>query len=383
MKLGRKEKAGPARQGQRAERLVVRTGRGRTRAGRRRRRRRTRAPPQPDQLRALRVPLGPPWSRQRGRRRPGPRHPGRIRQADRRDPGGDGRAQSAGADPLSGGSAAHARGRPPAAQSGAGRPRADPRGHRADSTWPCPSRSTTTASRSPSPISRRSASARSSPSRSTTRSDSSWRRSRTSSGPSTAATGPSAAWTAWWRPSSPWRAPGRRAAATDTAETEVVADDAPVVQVVTRILTQAKRDRASDVHIEPSQDVVRVRFRIDGALKEVLMLPAAMGVGLVSRIKIMAGMNIVERRRPQDGQLTTAGGRQGHRRPGLHGHHHLGREVRHADPRQEQVRAAAARPRHADRHARDVLAPRQGSLRDGAVRRPDGIAGRRPRCTPP
>jgi type IV pilus assembly protein PilB len=86
---------------------------------------------------------------------------------------------------------------------------------------------------------------------------------------------------------------------------ELVDDDAPVVQVVTRILTQAKRDRASDVHIEPSQDVVRVRFRIDGALKEVLVLPASMGLGLVSRIKIMAGMNIVERRRPQDGQLTT------------------------------------------------------------------------------
>jgi type IV pilus assembly protein PilB len=90
----------------------------------------------------------------------------------------------------------------------------------------------------------------------------------------------------------------------ETNEAEVVADDAPIVQVVTRILTQAKRDRASDVHIEPSQDVVRVRFRIDGALKEVLMLPSAMGIGLVSRIKIMAGMNIVERRRPQDGQLT-------------------------------------------------------------------------------
>ena len=97
----------------------------------------------------------------------------------------------------------------------------------------------------------------------------------------------------------------RRTSATEIEETEVVADDAPIVQVVTRILTQAKRDRASDVHIEPSQDVVRVRFRIDGALKEVLMLPAAMGIGLVSRIKIMAGMNIVERRRPQDGQLTT------------------------------------------------------------------------------
>jgi type IV pilus assembly protein PilB len=91
----------------------------------------------------------------------------------------------------------------------------------------------------------------------------------------------------------------------ETAVTEVVDDDAPVVQVVARILTQAKRDRASDVHIEPSQDVVRVKFRIDGALKEILMLPASMGLGLVSRIKIMAGMNIVERRRPQDGQLTT------------------------------------------------------------------------------
>jgi type IV pilus assembly protein PilB len=87
-------------------------------------------------------------------------------------------------------------------------------------------------------------------------------------------------------------------------EVEVVSDDAPVVQVVDRILTQAMRDRASDVHIEPSEDFVRVRFRIDGALKEILQLPIAIGPGLVSRIKIMANMNIVERRRPQDGQLT-------------------------------------------------------------------------------
>jgi type IV pilus assembly protein PilB len=91
----------------------------------------------------------------------------------------------------------------------------------------------------------------------------------------------------------------------DLAAPEIVSDDAPVVQVVDRILTQAMRDRASDVHIEPGNEVVRVRFRIDGALKEILVLPAAMGLGLVSRIKIMAGMNIVERRRPQDGQLTT------------------------------------------------------------------------------
>ena len=108
---------------------------------------------------------------------------------------------------------------------------------------------------------------------------------------------------------------GSRKRNVDTAEPEIVADDAPVVQVVDRILTQAMRDRASDVHIEPSDDIVRVRFRIDGALKEILQLPAAIGPGLVSRIKIMANMNIVERRRPQDGQLTINDRRQRGRRP--------------------------------------------------------------------
>jgi type IV pilus assembly protein PilB len=97
----------------------------------------------------------------------------------------------------------------------------------------------------------------------------------------------------------------RRGPETPTISPDVVAEDAPVVQVVGRILTQAMRDRASDVHIEPSELGIRVRYRIDGALKEVLTLPLSMGVGLISRIKIMAGMNIVERRRPQDGQLRT------------------------------------------------------------------------------
>jgi type IV pilus assembly protein PilB len=98
---------------------------------------------------------------------------------------------------------------------------------------------------------------------------------------------------------------GSRKRTIDTTGPELGEGDAPVVQVVDRILTQAMRDRASDVHIEPVGDSVRVRFRIDGALAEVLVLPAAIGMGLVSRIKIMAGMNIVERRRPQDGQLST------------------------------------------------------------------------------
>lgn len=81
--------------------------------------------------------------------------------------------------------------------------------------------------------------------------------------------------------------------------------DAPVVRIVDMILTQALRDRASDIHIEPQGDAVRVRYRIDGALHEVLNLPSKIAPAVVSRLKIMAGMNIVERRRPQDGQIVT------------------------------------------------------------------------------
>ncbi|CAM3252567.1 GspE/PulE family protein [Nocardioides dubius] len=87
-------------------------------------------------------------------------------------------------------------------------------------------------------------------------------------------------------------------------ETTNVNEGAPVVRVVQMILTQALRDRASDVHIEPSGERVRVRYRIDGALTDVLDLPGSIGPALVSRVKILAQMNIVERRRPQDGQIS-------------------------------------------------------------------------------
>jgi type IV pilus assembly protein PilB len=70
------------------------------------------------------------------------------------------------------------------------------------------------------------------------------------------------------------------------------------------IVTQALRERASDVHLEPQDQRIRVRFRTDGALHDSLSLPASMGPALISRVKIMAGMNIVERRRSQDGQFT-------------------------------------------------------------------------------
>jgi type IV pilus assembly protein PilB len=92
----------------------------------------------------------------------------------------------------------------------------------------------------------------------------------------------------------------RAAAAVSPSATE---EDAPVVQLVTQMLAQALRDRASDIHIEPQNDRVRVRFRIDGSLHDVLALPASIGPAVVSRLKIMGAMNIADRRRSQDGQM--------------------------------------------------------------------------------
>lgn len=87
------------------------------------------------------------------------------------------------------------------------------------------------------------------------------------------------------------------------ARDEVDSAESPVARLVTMIVTQSLRDRASDIHLEPSDGTVRVRFRIDGALNDVLNLPETLGSPLVSRIKILAGMNIVERRKAQDGQF--------------------------------------------------------------------------------
>jgi type IV pilus assembly protein PilB len=85
---------------------------------------------------------------------------------------------------------------------------------------------------------------------------------------------------------------------------ESTSTDAPLVQIVEKIIANALRLRSSDVHIEPQDSRIRVRFRVDGVLNEVLSLPADMSSGIVSRIKILGGMNIVERRKPQDGQFS-------------------------------------------------------------------------------
>jgi len=81
----------------------------------------------------------------------------------------------------------------------------------------------------------------------------------------------------------------------------VSADDAPVVKLINAILTDAVKRGASDIHIEPFEHELRVRYRIDGALSEVMKPPLKMKAALTSRIKIMSALNIAERRVPQDG----------------------------------------------------------------------------------
>jgi general secretion pathway protein E len=80
-------------------------------------------------------------------------------------------------------------------------------------------------------------------------------------------------------------------------------DGAPVIRLVNALLFQAVKDGASDIHVEPYERGLAVRFRIDGVLHEVLAPPARLHAALASRVKVMAGLDIAERRLPQDGRL--------------------------------------------------------------------------------
>lgn len=81
-------------------------------------------------------------------------------------------------------------------------------------------------------------------------------------------------------------------------------DDAPIVRFVNLVLGQGIRDRASDIHIEPTADRVRVRYRIDGVLHEMPSAPKSIQAGVISRLKIMSDIDIAERRIPQDGRIS-------------------------------------------------------------------------------
>ena len=84
---------------------------------------------------------------------------------------------------------------------------------------------------------------------------------------------------------------------------DVASEDAPIVRLCNRILSEAVRLRASDIHIEPMNDRVRLRYRIDGVCIERDNLPKRMQNAMLSRVKLMAGMNIAEKRVPQDGRV--------------------------------------------------------------------------------
>jgi general secretion pathway protein E len=82
------------------------------------------------------------------------------------------------------------------------------------------------------------------------------------------------------------------------------ADDAPVIRMINALLTQALREGASDIHIEPFEQISIVRFRIDGRLRDIVRPKKAIHAGLISRVKIMSQLDIAEKRLPQDGRIT-------------------------------------------------------------------------------
>jgi type IV pilus assembly protein PilB len=89
----------------------------------------------------------------------------------------------------------------------------------------------------------------------------------------------------------------------ETAEAAKIADEAPIIRIAHTVIQQAVRDQASDIHVEPDRNGVRIRFRIDGVLHEMMRLPKHIHPPLISRYKIMADLNIAERRIPQDGRI--------------------------------------------------------------------------------
>ncbi len=90
----------------------------------------------------------------------------------------------------------------------------------------------------------------------------------------------------------------------EVADMEVSAEDAPVIKLVYSILGQAVGEGASDVHFEPDEEEMRVRFRVDGVLREAAHVPKRMISAVVSRVKIMSDLNIAEKRVPQDGRVS-------------------------------------------------------------------------------
>ena len=155
----------------------------------------------------------------------------------------------------------------------------------------------------------------------------------------------------------------------------------PVIQLVDRIVAEGIQSRASDIHLEPEEGGVAVRYRIDGVLRQVMVLPKAAGIPLVSRVKIMAQLDIA-------GPAASAGRPRASRRerePG--GPAHLdaagvaGREGRHPHSRPARDGALARRARHQSRRTRARAARCCSRARASSSSRGRRVRARRRRCT--
>ncbi|MGB2757824.1 MAG: ATPase, T2SS/T4P/T4SS family [Acidimicrobiia bacterium] len=90
----------------------------------------------------------------------------------------------------------------------------------------------------------------------------------------------------------------------DIGDMQAVVQDAPIVKYVNLLVAQAVADRASDIHVEPTEFDLRIRYRIDGVLHEVMRSPKSIQAGVISRLKVMSDIDISERRIPQDGRIS-------------------------------------------------------------------------------
>ena len=137
---------------------------------------------------------------------------------------------------------------------------------------------------------------------------------------------------------------------------ESMAEQTPIIKFVNLVIGQAIRDKASDIHFEPFEHEFKIRYRIDGALYEMAPPPKQLALPIISRVKVLASLNIAERRIPQDGRIKiNIGGRAAR--------HHAARNARGCVERHPGNRAAAERNLH--RHGPDRL--RQN---DDALQRP-------------
>ena len=131
--------------------------------------------------------------------------------------------------------------------------------------------------------------------------------------------------------------------------------EGPIVRLVNSIIFQAAEDGASDVHFEPQEDALLVRFRVDGVLVIAQRIPRQLAIGVVTRLKVLAKLDIAERRKPQDGRLTLGAGAAGRhaRHPRRDPPDRLRRVGRHAPARQvaQGADARGARPLRGDARA--------------------------------